>query len=184
MSRYGAARMLINNEHSDNIQRHDSVKPVCCWFLCILIDPSLLFNMTAAPRATIRPHLYYLLFCAQYDSTVRFFICQSPLPTPPVLRPSARSSSLRLSCLYMAEEILMSVRKQTWLSESKGDFQKSKHCNLLLVLCILMNANWGRSGLLVVMYRRARALRVDLLLMWRTVCGWALWCRCYSQTPL
>lgn len=33
------------------MQRHDSVKTVCCWFLCILIDLSLLFNMTAAPSA-------------------------------------------------------------------------------------------------------------------------------------
>lgn len=62
--RYGAARMLINDEDPDNMQRHDSVKPVGCCFLCILIDPSLLFNMTAAPRATIRPCLCYLLFCA------------------------------------------------------------------------------------------------------------------------
>lgn len=63
--RYGAASMLINNEHSDNMQRHGSVKPVYRCFLCILIDPSLLFNMTDAPRATIRPHLHYLLFGAR-----------------------------------------------------------------------------------------------------------------------
>lgn len=64
--RYGAASMLINDEDPDNMQRHDSVKPVGCCFLCILIDPSLLFNMTAAPRATIRPCLCYLLFCAPH----------------------------------------------------------------------------------------------------------------------
>ncbi len=58
--------MLINDEDPDNMQRHDSVKPVGCCFLCILIDPSLLFNMTAAPRATIRPCLCYLLFCAPH----------------------------------------------------------------------------------------------------------------------
>ena len=66
--RYGAARMLINDEDPDNMQRHGSVKPVCCCFLCILIDPSLLFNMTAAPRATVRPALCYLaVWCTLCD---------------------------------------------------------------------------------------------------------------------
>lgn len=125
--------------------------------------------MTAAPRATIRPHLYYLLFCAQCDSATRVFICQrSPLPS--------RLPTRRLSAavVYVAEEILPSVRKQTWASEYKGDFQKSKRCGPLSVLCILMNANWGRSGMLVV-----GAQRVDLLALWRTIFRLVLWCTCF-----
>lgn len=136
-------------------------------FLCILIDPSLLFNMTAAPRATIRPRLYYLLFCAQCDRSMRFFICQS--------RPPVRSLAVYI---WLKSSLCLWENRHGCL-KSKGDFQKSKRCDLLLVLGILMNANWGRSGLLVV-----RLLWVDLLLMWRMVCGLVLQCGCYSEHTL
>lgn len=72
--------MLINDEDPDNMQRHDSVKPVGCCFLCILIDPSLLFNMTAAPRATIRPCLCYLLFCAPHVTVPCYSVFVEMLP--------------------------------------------------------------------------------------------------------
>ena len=84
--RYGAARMLINDEDPDNMQRHGSVKPVCCCFLCILIDPSLLFNMTAAPRATVRPALCYLaVWCTPMRQPRRVFLFSCFLDTSTML---------------------------------------------------------------------------------------------------
>lgn len=94
--RYGAASMLINDEDPDNMQRHDSVKPVGCCFLCILIDPSLLFNMTAAPRATIRPCLCYLLFCAPHVTVPCYSLFIEMFPF--LLRDRRRSLYMRCVC--------------------------------------------------------------------------------------
>lgn len=124
--RYGAASMLINDEDPDNMQRHDSVKPVGCCFLCILIDPSLLFNMTAAPRATIRPCLCYLLFCAPHVTVPCYsLICWN---VPPFFLSSDRRGSLHaaaMRCLFgTQEDWTLSIWEGGKVSESKGDFER------------------------------------------------------------
>ena len=122
--RYGAASMLINDEDPDNMQRHDSVKPVGCCFLCILIDPSLLFNMTAAPRATIRPCLCYLLFCAPHVTVPCYSLFVEMFP----FLFSDWCGSLHaaaMRCLFGTQRIptcpLVYMRK---VRESKGDFER------------------------------------------------------------
>lgn len=95
--------MLINDEDPDNMQRHDSVKPVGCCFLCILIDPSLLFNMTAAPRATIRPCLCYLLFCAPRVTVPCYSLFVEMFPSPFFDWCSALHVAV-MCCLFPAQE--------------------------------------------------------------------------------
>lgn len=117
--------MLINDEDPDNMQRHDSVKPVGCCFLCILIDPSLLFNMTAAPRATIRPCLCYLLFCAPrvtvpcYSLFVKMF--------PFLLSDwcgSLHAAAMRRLSAAQEDSVLTPNVYMRKVSESKGDFER------------------------------------------------------------
>lgn len=117
--------MLINDEDPDNMQRHDSVKPVGCCFLCILIDPSLLFNMTAAPRATIRPCLCYLLFCAPHVTVPCYslFVKMFPFLFSDWCG-SLHAAAMR--CLFAAREdsVLTPNVYMRKVSESKGDFER------------------------------------------------------------
>lgn len=130
--------MLINNEHSDNMPRHGSVKPVCCWFLCILIDPSLLFNMTAASRAVIRPHLRYLLFwCTlwQYHA-ILYLWSDSPRGLPDTSAVCLRLRRFLRGHEDQSRELLFT-----------GDFKKIWTAQSLhLLLCILISANEDRVG--------------------------------------
>lgn len=116
--------MLINDEDPDNMQRHDSVKPVGCCFLCILIDPSLLFNMTAAPRATIRPCLCYLLFCAPHVTVPCYSLFVEMFP----FLFSNWCGSLHaavMCCLFCAQEDSdLPVCPYEKVSECKGDFER------------------------------------------------------------
>lgn len=122
--RYGAASMLINDEDPDNMQRHDSVKPVGCCFLCILIDPSLLFNMTAAPRATIRPCLCYLLFCAPHVTVPCYSLFVEMFPLS-VFSPVRLSTCDRDALFVSCSGGFRLARASIWekVSESKGDFE-------------------------------------------------------------
>lgn len=117
--------MLINDEDPDNMQRHDSVKPVGCCFLCILIDPSLLFNMTAAPRATIRPCLCYLLFRAPHATVPCYSLF---VETFPFLFSDWRGSLhvAVMHCLFAAQEDSDLPKRlyEEKVSESKGDFER------------------------------------------------------------
>lgn len=121
--RYGAASMLINDEDPDNMQRHDSVKPVGCCFLCILIDPSLLFNMTAAPRATIRPCLCYLLFCAPHVTVPCYSLFVEMFP---FLFFDWCALSMRQGCAvcFLLRRIVTRPCVYMRVSESKGDFER------------------------------------------------------------
>lgn len=114
--------MLINDEDPDNMQRHDSVKPVGCCFLCILIDPSLLFNMTAAPRATIRPCLCYLLFCAPHVTVPCYSLFVEMFPFFSSPTGAARYMAAVMRCLFCAQEDSDYMREK--VSESKGDFER------------------------------------------------------------
>lgn len=122
--RYGAASMLINDEDPDNMQRHDSVKPVGCCFLCILIDPSLLFNMTAAPRATIRPCLCYLLFCAPHVTVPCYSLFVEMFP--PFCFLAGVTLNMRPWCAVSFVLWRIRNRRRVYtrkVSESKGDFE-------------------------------------------------------------
>lgn len=133
--RYGAARMLINDEDPDNMQRHDSVKPVGCCFLCILIDPSLLFNMTAAPRATIRPCLCYLLFRAPRVTVPCYSLFVEMFPFPPPsspVHPTLYTPPRRAVCLALRRilaRLCTNIRK---VFESKGDFERIYEARIVL----------------------------------------------------
>lgn len=121
--------MLINDEDPDNMQRHDSVKPVGCCFLCILIDPSLLFNMTAAPRATIRPCLCYLLFCAPHVTVPCYSLFIEMFPFS-VARPAPLS--LHAACLPLGRTATCPDVYMRKVSESKGDFERNIRDRIVL----------------------------------------------------
>lgn len=134
--------MLINDEDPDNMQRHDSVKPVGCCFLCILIDPSLLFNMTAAPRATIRPCLCYLLFCAPHVTVPCYSLfVQKNAPLPSSLTGVSLYMQAGCAVCFVLRRIL------DWpecLYEEKCLNLKvtlKKYMRLDCFVCIVMNAD-------------------------------------------